>query len=202
MSRTISNVVIASDTFGSWVSKTNEVATAFAETVTVKANTSGDLSTGNGFVVGIFGANTLTTTNIRGGNVTTSGNLTIISNTVIGNTSSEAILVLNDAGRIKTSTYTTTNTDAQIVDSFATTDFRTSKYLISVKNTNNNDYQSTEIMLVHDDTNAYTTEYATLTTNTTLMQFSANINSGSVRLFVTPTFANNVVKYQRTTLAV
>lgn len=202
MSRTIANLNISSDTFGTWVGKSNEFAEAFSETVTVKANTAGDSTTGNGFVVGVFGANTLAATAIRGGNVATSANLSITSNANIGNSSSQVVVAYNTLVQLKTSTYTTTNTDAQIVDTFAVADHRTSKYLISIKNTNNNDYQSTEIMLLQDGTNALLTEYATLVSNTTLGQFTANINSGNVRLYVTPTLANNVLNYQRTTVAV
>ncbi len=202
MSRTIANVVIADDTFGSWINKTNQIATTFAETVTVKANTAGDISTGNGFVVGVFGANTLATSTLKGGNIASGGNLAIISNTALGNSSSQIILTHNAIGTVKTSSHTTTNTDAQIIDTFATTDFRTNKYLISIKNTNNNDYQSTEIMLLQNGTTVLTTEYATLLSNSTLGQFTANINSGAVRLFIIPSLANNVVNYQRTSLAV
>jgi hypothetical protein len=202
MSRSIANVQTSTDTFGSWIAKTNEVATTFAETVTVKANTAGDLTTGNGFVVGIFGANTLTATTIRGGSVATSTNVSIMSNTFIGNTSSQTITMHNGIGQVKTTSYTTTNTNAQIVDSFPTTEFRTSKYLISIHNTNNNDYQSTEIMLLQNGTTALVTEYATLVSTATLGQFDANVASGTVRLFVTPTLANNVIKYQRTSMAV
>lgn len=202
MSRTIANVETTSDTFYSWLTKTNQTAEAFLDTVTVKANTAGDSTSGNGFVVGIFGANTLVGSAIRGGSVTTAADLTLSSNTKLGNSSTQVVVSYNDTGYIKTSTYTSTNTDDQILDSFATTDYRSGKYLISIKNTNNNDYQTTEIMLLQDGTNTYTTEYATLVSNTTLGQFSANINSGTVRLYVKPTLASNVIKYQRTVLAV
>jgi hypothetical protein len=202
MSRTIANVATSSDTFGSWIGVTNQIATAFKETVTVKANTAGDMSTGNGFVTGVFGANTITASIVRGGNVTSSANLSIASNAEFGNSSAQISFTMNAIGQIKTTSYTTTNTDAQILDTVDVTEHRTCKYLISVKNTNNNEYQSTEIMLLQDGTGAYITEYATLISGSTLAQFSANINSGSVRLYVTPSLADNVIKFQRTSLAV
>lgn len=202
MSRTIANVVTSSDTFYSWLNKTNQHSEAFLETVTVKANTAGDSTTGNGFVVGVFGANTIVGSTIRGGDVTTSGALTLTSNTKIGNSSSQVSVSYNDIGYLKTASYTTTNTDFQILDSFSVSEYRGGKYMISVKNTNNNDYQITEIMMLHDGTNAYTTEYATLVSNTTLSQFSANISGTTVRLYVKPSLADNVLKYQRTTIAV
>lgn len=202
MSRSIANVETSNDTFGSWINKTNELATVFSETVTVKANTAGDTTSGNGFVIGIFGSNTLISTNLRGGSVTTSANLNVTSNTLIGNSSSQVTITHNSTSHVKSSTYTTTNTDAQIMDSFATTDYRTCKYLISMHETDSNEYQSTEIMLLQDGSLVYTTEYATLISSTTLAQFTANINSGTVRLYVVPSFSNNVISYQRTALAV
>lgn len=197
MSRTISNVVIASDSFYSWVVKTNETIEVLLDTVTVKANTAGDLTSGNGFVNGIFGANTLTATDIRGGNVTTNSVVTFTTNTNIGNSTVEVYSLQNNTASIRARSYGTTNTDPQILDSFSAASFRSGKYIISI-NSSVNDYQVTEIMLLQDGTNTYTTEYATLVSSSTLGTFSANIDSGTVRLFVVPASATNTIKYQRT----
>lgn len=197
MSRTISNVVVSSDSFYSWLVKTNETIEAFLDTVTVKANTAGDLTNGNGFVVGILGANTLTATNIRGGNVTTNSVVTFTTNTNIGNSTVEVFSLQNNTASIRARSYNTTTTDPQIVDSFSASTFRSGKYIISI-NSSTNDYQVTEIMLLQDGTSTYTTEYATLVSSSTLGTFSANIDSGDVRLFVVPTNAVNTIKYQRT----
>ena len=202
MSRIIANVEVTTDTFQTWVDKTNELASAFAETVTLVANTVGESSSGNGFVTGVFGANTLVATSIRGGSVSTSANLSISSNVSIGNVSSQVTFSHNDSGNFKTTSYATSNTDDQILDSFSASSFRSGKYLISIKDNVNSDYQSTEIMLLHDGTTAYTTEYATLISDVTLATFSANINAGSVRLYVKPTNADNKITYHRTLLAV
>lgn len=202
MSRTLNPILVANDTFNSWIALSNTMVDVFAETVTVKANTAGDMTTGNGFVTGIFGANTITGTFLRGGNVQSTAVLTITSNTNIGNSTVEVSTLQNNVAHIKASLHTTTNTDAQIVDSFSATSFRAGKYLISINDTANNEYQSTEIMLLHNNTAVSTTEYATLSTATTLATFSANIDSGTVRLYCVPSFANNVIKYQRTVLAV
>jgi hypothetical protein len=200
MARFFTVVSAATDTFYSWLGKTNDMLNAFAETVTVKANTAGDMTTGNGFVTGILGANTLTASVIRGGNVQSNAAISILSNTSLGNTSSEVFVLQNGIGHTKVSSYLTSNTDAQIVDSFSTTDFRAGKYLLSITSSTN--YQSTEIMMMHDGTNVSTTEYATLTSGSTLGTFTANINSGTVRLYVTPTNAVTTFKYNRSLIAV
>jgi len=200
MSRTFSNVTVNSDTFFSWISKTNNMLDAYKETVTVKANTSGDMSTGNGFITGIFGANTIVSSILRGGNVQSNSSLTLISNTGFGNSSVEVTILQNNVAHIRAASYTSTNTDAQVLDSFAATSFRGGKYLISI--TSGSSYQSTEIMVLHDASSAYSTEYATLLSGSTLGTFVANVDSGSIRLFVTPTNASSNVKYQRTLITV
>lgn len=200
MSRAFTNVAVNSDTFYSWLGKTNDMLGAYAETVTVKANTAGDMTSGNGFVTGIFGANTITASILKGGNVQSNASILFTSNANIGNSSLEVNTLQANVSHVKSALYTTSNTDSQIVDSFVGTTYRSGKYLISI--ISGTAYQSTEIMMLHDGTNAYITEYATLLSGSTLGTFVANIDSGSVRLFVTPTNASSNLKYQRTLLTV
>jgi hypothetical protein len=81
MSRQLNTVNAAADTFGNWVIKTNDIVLLVnTDVVTVEQNTAGDLTVGNGYVIGIFGSNTLVATDIRGGSVTSSNVLLISSN--------------------------------------------------------------------------------------------------------------------------
>jgi len=84
----IANTNIATETFGQWLIKTNEIVTALrTEIVTANSEANGSLTTGNAFVVGILGANTIVVPSaLRGGNVQSSNTLNITSNVVIGNT--------------------------------------------------------------------------------------------------------------------
>lgn len=200
MSRAFTNVAVNSDTFFSWLGKTNDTLGAFAETVTVKANTAGDMTTGNGFVTGIFGANTLTASTLKGGNVQSNAVLLLASNTNIGNSTNEVIVLHNNVVHTKATVNTTSSTSAQIIDSFTTTDYRSGKYLISL--TSATTYQSTEIMILHDGTNALITEYATLSSGSSLGTFVANVDSTTVRLYLTPTNSSTTVKYHRTLITV
>jgi hypothetical protein len=71
------------------------------------------------------------------------------------------------------------------LDTFAVADFRGAKYFISINNTTTNEVSSTEVMVVHDGTNAFITEYNTVITNaesTPLATFTADISGGNVRL--------------------
>ncbi len=77
----IANVNIAVDTFVTWLTRTNQIVESLrTEIVTANSQANGSLTTGNGFVIGIFGANTIVApTAIRGGNVQSSNTLNIIS---------------------------------------------------------------------------------------------------------------------------
>lgn len=70
------------DKFSTLFIRVNELVAALnVETITVNSLANGALTSGNGFVNGIFGANTLVVYNtLRGGNVQASANLTIGSN--------------------------------------------------------------------------------------------------------------------------
>jgi hypothetical protein len=83
MARAVANVVVSTDTFASWVARTNQLADAMTLfTVTVEANTTGANVSGNGFINGVFSANTIAAGQVlRGGSVATSANLNITSNT-------------------------------------------------------------------------------------------------------------------------
>ena len=108
-----------------------------------------------------------------------------------------------EAVGIATSTLPTTTTTAnQVLDSFAASAFRTAKYTIQVHDTANNYYHSCEILLVHDGSAVYMTEYAIIYTNVSLASFNADIAGGNVRLLVTPTNSTNTIRVVRTALAV
>lgn len=78
----VSNVTISSDTFSVWVERTNTLTDLMTrEVVTANSLSTGALTTGNSFVNGIFSAQTFAVNvALRGGNVATSANLSVISN--------------------------------------------------------------------------------------------------------------------------
>ena len=74
---------------------------------------------------------------------------------------------------------------AATLDSWAVADHRAAKYFISINNTTTNEVSSTEVMLIHDGTNAFITEYNTIVSNagaTALATFTADISGGNARL--------------------
>ena len=74
---------------------------------------------------------------------------------------------------------------AATLDSWAIADHRAAKYFISINNTTTNEVSSTEVMLIHDGTDAFITEYNTIISNagaTALATFTADISGGNARL--------------------
>lgn len=190
MAISTSNVVIATDTFASWVAKTNEIAYSLS-TAVLSSNTSAGVTSGNSYLNGTFSANTVAVVQgLRGGNVESSNTtqLNILSSVLSNN------LTLYVSGQVALATATAN----QLVDSVSTTTYRSSKYILQVNTAVG--YQCSEILVLHDGTNSYVTEYATLTTNGTQGVFSTNINSGSIQLLVTPTQTTSTVTFQRTSI--
>lgn len=196
MAISTANVNTTTDTFNDWIVKTNNCATIISNNC-LTANGSLGLTTGNSYLNGFFSANTLIAQDaIRGGNNTTANVLNISTG-----------FYTNKATYISNTASFTDNVAAQVVDSFALTSARTIKYLLQV-NATAIGFQSTEIMLLHNGTDAFLTEYATLTSNTVqgnMAVFTVNVASGNVNLLISPTTnstTTSTVNFQRTTLAV
>lgn len=101
MAKTINSVVIATDTFSSLITKTNQVISALgSEIITANSSNDGANTTGNTNLIGIFGANTVAVgTALRGGTVNAAANLTISSNASFtgANASFSANLVITNS---------------------------------------------------------------------------------------------------------
>ena len=190
MATSTSIVNIKTDSIQDWLTKTDTISYKLSTEV-VTANSATGVTTGNAYVNGVFSANTLAiVANIRGGTVATANVLNISSN------------VLQQNVTLTVSGLVSCNASAnQVIDSFALTTSRSSKYLLQVNTAVG--YQSTEILVLHDgSTNVFSTEYATLSTNGIQGVFSVNIASSNVNLLITPSPAVSTVSFQRTSLQV
>jgi hypothetical protein len=78
---------------------------------------------------------------------------------------------------------TVATTTATAVDTWAIAAMRSAKYLVQIKQGTN--YSIHEILVIHDGTTTYKTEYAVLETNGALASFTTDILSGNARLLVT-----------------
>ncbi len=145
---------------------------------------------------------TATTANFTG-NVTIGGTLTyedVTNVDSIGIITARSGFGLTD-GLITSASTTTTTTSETTIDSFTKTVYRSAKYQVQV--TRGSAYQVTEISIIHDGTNSYGTEYATIKTGESLSAFTTDIDSNDVRLRATPTSSSSTTfKMVRTAIEV
>jgi hypothetical protein len=97
--------------------------------------------------------------------------------------------------------YLSSNTSAnQVIDAVPIATTRTSKYLVQV--TSGTSYQACEILVMHDGTSAFITEYGDIYTAGVLATFDATVSSGNLNLVFTPTNAVTKVSVVRTSINV
>jgi hypothetical protein len=89
----------------------------------------------------------------------------------------------------------TTTTSNQVISTFIASDYDTAKYICQAKITG--EIHATEIMIMHDGTDVFTTEYGTMWSNASLGTFSADLSGGNIRLLFTPANVNTTVKIKR-----
>lgn len=101
------------------------------------------------------------------------------------------------------STNFTATTSNQVLDTTPTASYRAVKYFVQIERaTATTGYQALEIVVVHDGTTAYLTEYGLTGTSTVLATFDADVSGGNVRLLITPTVTDIAVVASATALAV
>jgi hypothetical protein len=124
---------------------------------------------------------------------------TLTANNIV--TSTLTVGVISDV--LTASLGTTNTTPDQVVHSISASTYRTLKYVVSIASSSY--YQGQEIIIIHDGTDVWMTEYAQVLTGglgQTLSTFEADINSGNIRLLVTPTYAVTDYKLSCTAIKV
>ena len=95
------------------------------------------------------------------------------------------------AGVIQSGILTTTATGISTLVSVESSKFRSVNYQIqAVEGTN---FNKTTINVVHDNTNAYLSEFGTINQPVGIATFGSDIDSGNVRLLATPTSSDSTV---------
>jgi len=90
--------------------------------------------------------------------------------------------------------YTSSNTDILTIDSFAVAGYRTAKYIVQANSST--DYHSSEVVLIHDRTDVFITEYAAVST-ANLYSLSGDIINSNVCLRATPSGSGTTFKSKR-----
>jgi hypothetical protein len=122
-----------------------------------------------------------------------------------GSVATGAITLDSGTGELNTSTQLVDVNTITTVDSFAKATYRTAKYLVQV--TQGTKYTTSEVLLAHDGTDSFMSEYAVIELGASRipMTVSTSISAGNVLLRVTITDAastNATVKVARTLIAV
>lgn len=108
--------------------------------------------------------------------------------------SNVAIVNNNLIQAINNEAYTAT---PSIIDTFPSTQYRTVKYLVELSIDSDNKYHSAEILLTHNGINTYMTEYASVYTDSSLGEFDAIVENGSIIFSVTPEYTGTYFKARR-----
>jgi len=94
--------------------------------------------------------------------------------------------------QVTTNTVTTAASGQVVLDVFPTTLLASAKYFVQANS--GSTYHTTEIILVHEGTNVWLTEYGSIQTGISLGTFNADIDSGNVRLLFNATQSINTVR--------
>lgn len=104
---------------------------------------------------------------------------------------------------LTSNTKASTSASEVVVDSWSTGVYRSAKYMVQVDNTDDlNEFQVSEVLLIHNGSATFTTEYAEVFTSSRIATVDSDINSGLVRLKVTPTVTNSTIKVTRLAVTV
>ena len=210
MTRAISNVVISTDSFASWVGITNTLADALSVNVlTAQQNTAGANTTGNAQLIGIFNANTVAIgTSLRGGTITTSANLNIISNTIF---SGATINATSNVNITTTNTYVNSvvtyivgglanvTSNASIVNGNTYVNSAVTYVVGGLANVtsnasivNSNTYVNSSIVYISGGLANVTSNVSLVASNVTMNAATLTIRSGTLNVDSTALFTNTV----------
>jgi hypothetical protein len=126
-----------------------------------------------------------------------SGNLSIVSSVSLN-----GALMINSNNVITSGRYGFSSSSQAAIDAFAVATYRSGEYLIQMSETGTTNYHVTKLVVYHDDTSAYSSEFAQLFNNISLGTVTTDVSGGNVRVLVAPASANVVVKYSRNLITV
>jgi len=112
----------------------------------------------------------------------------VLLNPTLGDASATTVLI-NDIAVYTTASNTTTATTQYSILPFSATTYSSVEYLIQAKSGSNT--HVSKVLLIHNGTDVTITEQNTLSSDVYLASYSADINSGNIRLLVTPASATS-----------
>ena len=133
----------------------------------------------------------------------TAGNLALTV-TSTGQVKAETEIAIDGVQVMTTATSNTTVTTASPIDTFAIATYRSAKYVVQAVDTVSGEYHVSELIVIHDGTTAYATEYGTVYTGAApLATYDVDISGTDARLLATPASTNSTeFKLTRSTINV
>jgi hypothetical protein len=129
-----------------------------------------------------------------GSATTTTGDLTISGGAGIAGTLNATSIGVRDLTALFSANLTTSATTAnQVLHTLPHAEFKTAKYVVQC--ISGSDLQAQELLLIHDGTNVYMTEYSQVlgASNIPITTYDARISGSSLELLVTP--VNSITTY-------
>jgi hypothetical protein len=111
---------------------------------------------------------------------------------IAGSVFASSFTVNNINDFVSTSLVTSTTTADQVALIIDANSYRSAKIYVQMNSSSS--YHALEIMMVHDGSDIYMTEYGSVNNGSILSTFDGDINSGNMRLLVTPTNAITTYK--------
>jgi len=112
----------------------------------------------------------------------------ILTNPTLGDASATTIKI-NDIAVYTSATNTTTATTQYAILPLSSTTYSSVEYLIQAKSGSNT--HVSKVLVIHNGTDVTITEQNAITSDTYIASYSADINSGNIRLLVTPASATS-----------
>ena len=129
--------------------------------------------------------------NTTGSGGTTTGSLVVTGGAGIAGTLNAVSVGVRDLTALFSANLTTSSTaSSQILHSLSATEFKTAKYVVQC--ISGSDLHAQELLLIHNGTNVYMTEYSQVLgpSNVPLTTFDARISAGNFELLVSPVNAS------------
>ena len=132
------------------------------------------------------------------------GGTVALTVTSTGQVKAETEIAIDGVQVLTTAQGTTTTTSATAIDTFPIATYRSAKYVVQAVDTVSGEYHVTELLVIHDGTSAFASEYGTVFTGTnTLATYDVDVNTGNVRLLATAASTNSTeFKVTRSTINV
>jgi len=137
--------------------------------------------------------NATASTGTASGALTVAGGVGIAGDVNVGGN----VVMLGGATVYTQSPSTSVGAGTVTIDTFATSDYRSAKYIVSLSNSSTGEYQTSEVLLVQNGTNSFLQSTSVFSGSAAIGTFSTSVAGSNVVLQVTGTAAGVVAKTER-----